>query len=127
MRKLFILSTSVFWLAVAAFWLADIQLQQVPNAINTHPQTADPVDKLYMLLEVAKHDNKDDCWMAIEGGVYDISAYLPSHPSDPDLILPWCGKEASQAWQTKSRALPHSSRAQKLLMKYRIGQLQPSR
>lgn len=125
MRKLFILSSSIFWLAVVAFWLADFQLQQGLDTVNTQMQPADSADKLYILLEVAKHDREDDCWMAIEGEIYDITAYLPLHPSEPDLILPWCGKEASQAWQTKTIARPHSSRAQQLLMKYRIGQLQP--
>lgn len=41
--------------------------------------------------------------LAINGQVYDLSAYLPEHPSKPDIILPWCGKEASEAYRTKTR------------------------
>ncbi len=48
---------------------------------------------------------------------------LPDHPSEPELILPWCGKEATQAWRTKGKGHPHSPRANQLLEKYRIGTL----
>jgi cytochrome b involved in lipid metabolism len=75
------------------------------------------------LAEVAEHPRESDCWIAIDGLVYDITAYLPDHPSEPELILPWCGKEATQAWRTKGKGRPHSPRASQLLEKYKIGAL----
>lgn len=121
MRILFIISTTIFWLAVAGFWLADyhrpsIQIAEVAPA-------AVPGSRNYSLLEVAQHKLEKDCWMAIEGQVYDLTSYLPDHPSDPALVLPWCGKEATQAWQTKTVGRPHSSRANILLQQYLIGKL----
>lgn len=59
--------------------------------------------------------------MAIRGAVYDLSTYLPEHPSRPDIVLPWCGKEASEAYNTKMKGRPHSPYADELLAKYRIG------
>lgn len=61
--------------------------------------------------------------MAIEGKVYDLTAYLPEHPSKPGLILPWCGKEASEAYRTKTRGRTHSARADQLLAKYEVGRV----
>lgn len=119
MRKLFIFSTGAFWLVVAGFWLANFFLS--PESFPAVSPVVEPADRSYTLAEVAGHGKEDDCWMAIEGQVYDIAAYLPDHPSEPDLILPWCGKDATQAWQTKGKGRPHSSRANQLLAKYRIG------
>lgn len=115
MRRLFISSTSLFWLAVLGFWAASAFL---PDAPDTQALAA---DKAYSLSQVAKHAAKDDSWMAIAGQVYDFSAYVPQHPADPALFLPWCGKEATQAYRTKTKGRPHSAYADQLLPKYRIG------
>lgn len=124
MLKLFIISTVIFWLAVAGFWLAAVFITTQPvTVVVVEPAVVKPAVKGYLLAEVAGHARQDDCWMAIEGSVYDITTYLPDHPSAPELILPWCGKEATQAWRTKNKGRRHSSRANQLLEKYRIGQL----
>jgi len=122
MRKLFIISTTIFWLAVAGFWLADY-LWPVAQIEVVTPE-AEPVLHEYHVAEVARHKLENDCWMVIEGKVYDITTYLPGHPSEPEVILAWCGKEASDAWQTKTRDRSHSSRANNLLQQYLIGRLQ---
>jgi cytochrome b involved in lipid metabolism len=116
MRKLFIVSTLLFWLAVGGFWAASAWLPE-PAA------EAVAADKSYGLTEVARHAAAKDCWMAIAGEVYDLSAYLPQHPADPAVILPWCGKDATDAYRTKTKGRPHSPYADQLLPKYRIGRL----
>ena len=125
MRKLFISATAIFWLAVAGFWLTSFFLPAKP--LPAISPVVEPADKSYTLAEVAGHGREDDCWMVINGQVYDITSYLPDHPSNPELILPWCGKEATQAWQTKGKGRPHSSRADQLLVEYRIGKLNEAR
>ena len=124
MRNLFIISTTIFWLAVAGFWLAGYL--QPPAQIAVVTPAAETALSEYSLAEVARHNRENSCWMAIEGQVYDITSYLPAHPSDPQIVLPWCGKEASQAWQTKTIGRPHSSYANHLLNKYHIGKLHES-
>jgi len=114
MRKLFIAATLLFWLAVLGFWVTDAWLP-VPPAVA--------VEKRYTLQELARHNQPNDCWMAIDGMVYDFSTYLPQHPSEPSVMLPWCGKEATQAFLTKTKGRPHSSYASQLLPTYRIGRL----
>ncbi len=59
--------------------------------------------------------------MAIRGQVHDLGAYLPEHPSRPDIVLPWCGKEATEAYETKTRGRRHSAAADAMLASYRIG------
>ena len=62
--------------------------------------------------------------MAIDGVVYDFTAYLPEHPSAPAVIVAWCGREASEAYHTKTRGRPHSSYADRLMPEYRVGRLE---
>jgi cytochrome b involved in lipid metabolism len=121
MRRLFVSSTFLFWLAVCAFWVASVVLPPAPDT------RAVAADRSYTLAEVGRHVTKDDCWMAIEGQVYDLTGYVPQHPSDPAVFLPWCGKEATQAYRTKTKGRPHSPYADQLLPQYRIGVLSEPR
>lgn len=91
----------------------------------TPAAAAPPAEKAFPLAEVARHDNRADCWMAIDGKVYDLTAYLPTHPAGPAVMLRHCGTEASQAFATKDAGRPHSPLAVKLLDTYRIGELTP--
>lgn len=118
MRKLYLASTTMFWALVLALWAG--------NAWSPHAeQPAPAADRAIAAAELARHATPEDCWMAIRGSVYDLSAYLPDHPSRPQLIEPWCGKEATEAYNTKTRGRPHSKEADDLLPKYRIGRFAP--
>jgi len=118
MKSLYLVSTTVFWCAMALLWTAGILLP-------VDESQAQAEEKRYTLGEVAAHNRKEDCWMAIRGAVYDLTAYLPQHPSRLDVILPSCGTEATVAYNTKNLGRPHSSFADKLLHRYRIGTLAP--
>jgi len=79
----------------------------------------------YSLEEVATHGSEDDCWMAIDGRVYDVTDYIPDHPNlDP--ILAGCGLEATELYDTRpmGSGTPHSPRADQLLEDYLIGELE---
>lgn len=117
MRRLFVASTSLFWLAVCGFWVAGVMLPVPPDL------RAAPTERSYGLDEVAKHATDKDCWMAIGGQIYDLTKYLPQHPSDPAVLVQWCGKEATEAYRTKTKGRPHSPYADQLLPNYRIGVL----
>jgi cytochrome b involved in lipid metabolism len=117
MRRLYLSTTLIFWLLVSAFWASSLWLPPAEESV------AVAAEKLIARTELAQHAHPDNCWMAIRGQVYDVSAYLPEHPSRPELVLPWCGKEATEAYNTKTRGRPHSAYADELLTKYRIGSL----
>lgn len=115
MRKLFFFSSALFWLAILVAWAAS---NRAPE--NSAGGLAGAGRRIG-LDEVARHAGAEDCWMAINGAVYAISSYIPDHPSNPRIVLPWCGKEATEAYRTKTRGRPHSAEADSLLEKYRIG------
>lgn len=118
MKRIYIAATILFWLGVGAIWAASYY---APVA----PKMATPAAvKSYSLKEIAEHNRADDCWMAIEGQVYGLSAYIPQHPSALEVIVPSCGKEATRAYKTKNRGRPHSPYADELLPRYKIGVLE---
>ena len=74
--------------------------------------------------EVAKHNTVSDCWIIVNSKVYDISVYASAHPGGVRNIASSCGKESTQAYDTKGgRGNSHSSSAQSLLAQYYIGDL----
>ena len=121
MRHLVFLGTALFWLTVLVFALI--------TGSNVEPVRADlpadNTDKRVAMSEVARHASSEDCWMVIDTRVYDLTAYLPEHPSQPSIILPWCGKEASEAYKTKTKGRPHSEQANQALANYAIGRVEP--
>jgi cytochrome b involved in lipid metabolism len=117
MRAAYAISTGIFLLTAAGFWVASLLTPA------TSPSAA-AADRLFTLAEVARHDRAQDCWMVIAEVVYDFTSYLPQHPSDPAIVTPWCGKEATEAYRTKTKGRAHSAYADGLLPKYRIGKLQ---
>lgn len=120
MRKLYYFSTLMFWLAVLAFWGGDLKSSVTENAAVM------AAEEIISPAELARHHEPQDCWMAIRGDVYDVSAYLPEHPSRLEITVPWCGKEATTAYETKTKGRPHSAYADELLARYRIGPLSKS-
>ena len=124
MRKLFLVATSLFWAAVMAFAVAATSTPpSSPAPLPAGGAAVKPAEKRYTLADVARHATEADCWMAINGVVYDLTAYLPDHPSRPSVVLPWCGKEATEAYKTKTKGRPHSPEADQLLPTYKIGTL----
>ncbi len=73
--------------------------------------------------ELARHASAADCWIAVNGAVYDVTAYIPLHPTAISVILTWCGKDASQAFATKGYGQPHSAEANAMLRNYFRGEL----
>ena len=130
MRKLFLAATGLFWLAIMAFASAGLRAGPGSTAPDAAPASNTPgtlaaasAERRIALSEVARHATETDCWMAIQGVVYDITSYLPDHPSRPSVILPWCGKDASDAYKTKTKGRSHTPEADGLLPRYRIGVL----
>ena len=42
--------------------------------------------------EMAEHSTPEDCWLCIEGKVYDVTDYHLGHPGGGDLITQHAGK-----------------------------------
>ncbi len=47
--------------------------------------------KTFTLAEIAQHNKADDCWIIIDGKVYDVTKFLPSHPGGSKVVLKLAG------------------------------------
>ena len=52
----------------------------------------------YTLAEVAKHNKKEDAWIALQGKVYNVTEWIPQHPGG-DAILQCLGKDATSIFE----------------------------
>lgn len=57
------------------------------------------------ITEVEKHSQKNDCWVTYEDHIYDITSFFGSHPGGDDVITPYCGKDITSAFNTKTKIL----------------------
>lgn len=91
-------------------------------------QEAKPTEvvAMYSIADVEKHSTKEDCWLAIEGKVYDVTKFVMSskHPGG-EAILEGCGKDATVLFNTRpmGSGTPHSDKARSGLVNFIIGDL----
>ena len=53
---------------------------------------------VFSMTQVAAHSTQSDCWAAIDGEVYDLTAWIGQHPGGPERITKICGKDGSSAY-----------------------------
>ncbi|MGV8172107.1 MAG: cytochrome b5 domain-containing protein [Candidatus Woesearchaeota archaeon] len=41
--------------------------------------------------DLSRHNSEDDCWIAYDGNVFDVTDYVPMHPGGASKIVPLCG------------------------------------
>jgi cytochrome b involved in lipid metabolism len=81
----------------------------------------------FTLTELSSHNTAQDCYLAIEGKVYDITPYFGSHPGGDPYLLSACGKDATAEFATKGgNGVDHSARAYSMLDQYYSGDLASS-
>ena len=76
-------------------------------------------DKQYSLADIAVHNSREDCWMAIENEVYNVTEFISKHPGG-DKILQGCGKDATSLFTSQPA---HKGNAQDIKEQYEIGKL----
>jgi hypothetical protein len=137
LRRLVAVSLLIFAVAVVYFLAAALlpgggsgggggtAVSQTPTGGPTGQATQSGSNVVFSAAEVAKHSSAEDCWLIISSKVYDVSAYLGSHPGGRGAITPYCGKEATHAFETKDRGEDHSQRAWNHLDSCYVGDLAP--
>jgi succinate dehydrogenase/fumarate reductase flavoprotein subunit len=51
---------------------------------------------VYTMAEVEAHKGLDSLWVAVSGGVYDVTNFLDDHPGGKKAITIWAGKDATE-------------------------------
>ncbi|KAK5173706.1 uncharacterized protein LTR77_002387 [Saxophila tyrrhenica] len=64
----------------------------VENQIQSAKQEAGAPTKQFTRQEVEKHDKEDDCWLVVDGKVYDATSVLCWHPGGKASILGRAGR-----------------------------------
>ena len=103
----------------------DIQIMQTEEETDETEVTEEEVVELpiYTKEEVAEHNSPENCWMSFEGGVYDLSEYLPDHDKFMD-IREWCGRDMTADFKDKAgEGRDHRPGTYELLERYRTGNL----
>jgi len=109
--------------------LMENQQSSEPN--NTSLNTSLSKDKKFFTMEqISKHNNKNDCYLLIEGKVYDVTKFIASGKHPPDIEM-GCGKDATILFKQRrtpdgqiiGSGKPHSAKAEELLQNFYIGDL----
>ncbi|KAJ6844868.1 cytochrome b5 [Iris pallida] len=78
--------------------------------------------KLFHFEEVSKHNATKDCWLIIEGKVYDVTPFMDDHPGGDEVLLAATGKDATNDFED----VGHSNSAREMMDKYYIGDIDAS-
>ncbi|KAK4055383.1 Osmotic growth protein [Microbotryomycetes sp. JL221] len=74
-----------------------VQTSETKAAVDAAPAPAATKEKKeYTLDDVAKHNTKEDCWVAVNGEVLDVTNFLADHPGGAKAILLYAGKDATE-------------------------------
>ena len=68
-----------------------------PTATATSTPSSSPSQSAagYTLAEVAKRNTQTECWVAIDGGVYDLTDWIRQHPGGSGSIRALCGTDGT--------------------------------
>ncbi|KAI8967865.1 acyl-CoA dehydrogenase/oxidase [Mycotypha africana] len=80
------------------------------------------MSKKYTILDVAKHQQANDCWIILHDKIYDISQFLDDHPGGKKVLLKAAGTDASKQFD----AFHSPAVLSKIAAKYLIGEVGPS-
>ncbi|URE04173.1 cytochrome [Musa troglodytarum] len=75
--------------------------------------------KIYTLAEVLTHNSPKDCWLIINGKVFDVTKFLEDHPGGEEVLLASIGKDASDDFED----IGHSTTARAMMDEYCVGEI----
>jgi cytochrome b involved in lipid metabolism len=99
---------------------------QQPAAVEDVVVTDQAESSTYTLTDVSAHPDPDNCWIVIEGKVYDVTEYtnpVNKHPGGP-AIFQGCGTDATAMFNNLPNGSgSHSDKARSFAENYYIGDL----
>lgn len=95
-----------------------------PSASTIPRGTATPTPTVrsgYTLADVTAHASRTDCWVAVNGNVYNLTTWIAQHPGGPAAIAKLCGTDGSAAFNKQHGGQAQANAA---LAQFKIGALQ---
>jgi cytochrome b involved in lipid metabolism len=91
-----------------------------PTTTPMPTPTASATQAGYTMADVKKANSRTKCWSAIDGNVYDLTAWISAHPGGASAITFLCGIDGSNAYKAQ-----HGNQARPAmnLTKYLLGPL----
>lgn len=89
---------------------------------TTPSVTPSPTQAGYTMADVKKANTRAKCWSAIDGNVYDLTAWISAHPGGASAITFLCGIDGSNAFKAQHE---NQARPAMNLTKYLLGPLTP--
>ena len=93
-----------------------------PTAKATPTPTPTATQAGYTMADVKKANTRAKCWSAIDGNVYDLTAWISAHPGGASAITFLCGIDGSNAFKAQHEGQGKPSLR---LSQYLLGPLKP--
>lgn len=125
--KAFLISLGIVVLVGGGYWFFMTQQNQsttdTPTSETNKTTQTTSTAKTYTLAEVAQHSTATDCWMVIEGKVYNATPAVGTHKGG-EVILQGCGIDATKLFnQRPGEGTPHPDKVDPMLAQLYIGDL----
>jgi cytochrome b involved in lipid metabolism len=102
----------------------DVLRGPAPTSATTPAASATPTPVAttagYTMAQVSANNSAKSCWAVIEGSVYNLTAWINSHPGGMSAILSLCGTEATSSFKAQHA---NQSRPTSRLSGYLLGPL----
>ncbi|KAF2774020.1 hypothetical protein EJ03DRAFT_323369 [Teratosphaeria nubilosa] len=56
------------------------------------------MDQKIPVSEIVKHASADDCWIVVNGKVYDLTKFAPEHPGGAQMVYKYAGKDGTKTY-----------------------------
>jgi predicted heme/steroid binding protein len=88
--------------------------------VNTKTDTTTAGSPTFTLEAISAHKDATSCYSAINGTIYDLTAWVNMHPGGKGPILSVCGKDGSDVFMKKHNG---GAKYMTVLTRYKIGTL----
>lgn len=89
-----------------------------PSVLQTHGNFIN-METTYTLEQVAEHNTPDDCWIIVEGTIYNVTDYAKKHPGGRWILYNDGGKDLTEGFLLRH----HSVVAKEAMKDLVVGQL----